>query len=86
MHNFRKGETLWRKKKDKTLYDIEFLKICYNSNITPKLLCIKVYKHHLQRIPLVRNLQRKHLDAELQSKGDNLKELQNKLTNALTTL
>ena len=84
VHTFRKLETLWRKR-DKTLCDIEFLKICYNSNITPKFLRIKVYRY-LQSTSHVGNLQHRLLEAELQSKGKHLKELQNTLENTLITL
>ena len=78
-------ETLWCKR-DKTLCDIEFLKICYKSNTTPKFLRKKVYKYHLQSTSHVRNLKQTILETELRSKGKNLKKLQKKLTNALTTL
>ena len=67
VHNFRKLETLWRKR-DKTLCNIDF-NICYYSNITPKFLGIKVYRHHLQSTSRVRDLERKLLETEQSSKG-----------------
>ena len=83
--NFSKVETLWRKK-NKTVCDTEFLKICYNSNTAPKCLRVKVYKRHLQHTSHVRELQQKLLEKELSSKCRHLEKLQRSLTEALTTL
>ena len=85
VHNFRRVETLWRKREE-ALCDMDYLKICYNSNSAPKFLHIKLYKRHLQRTSRVRELQRKLLEREMLSKGRHLQELQHKLTNALSTL
>ena len=84
VHNFRRVKTFWRKR-DKALGDMNYLKICYNSNSTPKFLRIKLYKRHLQRTSHVRELQRKLLERETSSKSRHLQELQHKLANALYT-
>ena len=85
MHNFRKVETLWRKK-HKTVCDIEFLEICCNSNNAPIILRIKGYKCHLQRTSHVRELQCKLLENELSSKCRHVKKLQRTLTTVQTSI
>ena len=85
VHNFRRVETLWRKR-DEALCDMIYMKICYNRNSTPKFLRIKLYKRNLQRTLHVRELQRRLLERKKSSTGNHLQELQHTLTNALSTL
>ena len=85
LQSFRKVENIWRKR-DKTMCDIDFLKICYNSNTIPKFLRIKVYKRHLQHTTHVNALQRKLLEDELTFKGKHLEALERELSDTLAQL
>ena len=85
LQSFRRVENVWRKR-DKTMCDIDFLKICYNSNTIPKFLRIKVYKKHLQRTTHVNTLQRKLLEDELSCKGKHLEALERQLSDTLAQL
>ena len=75
LQSFRRVENVWRKR-DKIMCDIDFLKICYNSNPIPNFLHIQVYKKHLQRTTHVNTLQRRLVEDELSCKGKHLEALE----------